>query len=99
MAPTPALARPVGVWTSKDSLVRMTRSRGSTNLAGPPAPGSQEQMKKQEFLDIFDEELFCVGMQARSKEAALSDLVEFLFSKKRVNNKAVLTTLLERAGL
>ena len=54
-------------------------------------------MKKQEFLDIFEEELFCIGMKARSKEAALGDLAEYLFSQKRVNSKqAVLSTLLAR---
>lgn len=57
-------------------------------------------MKKQEFLDIFEEELFCLGMKARSKDAALGDLVEFLFQKKRVNNRqAVLNTLLAREQL
>lgn len=57
-------------------------------------------MKKQEFLDIYDQELFLIGMKARSKAAALGDLVEYLFSKKRVNSKeAVLNTLLEREKL
>ena len=54
-------------------------------------------MRKSEFIGIFEEDLFLVGQKARSKAAALEDLVDYLFSKKRVNNQqAVLNTILAR---
>ena len=57
-------------------------------------------MKKQELLDIFDEELFLIGQKARSKDAAITTLVEHLFAQKRINSQqAVLNTLLEREKL
>jgi fructose-specific phosphotransferase system IIA component len=57
-------------------------------------------MKNKEFLGIFEEELFCPGLKASSKKDALTKLVDYLDSKKRINNRqAVLTTLLEREKL
>ena len=57
-------------------------------------------MKNKEFLGIFEEELFCPGLSAPTKSEVLTALVDFLYTRKRVNSRqAVLTTLLEREKL
>ena len=54
-------------------------------------------MKKSEFLEIFDQDLFLLEQKARSKNGALEGLVDHLFANKRVNSKqAVLNTILTR---
>lgn len=57
-------------------------------------------MKKQDFLAIFDEELFFPDIPARNKADALGQVVDLLFARKRVNSRqGVLNTLLEREKL
>jgi mannitol/fructose-specific phosphotransferase system IIA component (Ntr-type) len=57
-------------------------------------------MKSKDFLALFEADLFCPGLKASGKVDALTKLVDFLYSKKRVaNRQAVLTNLLEREKL
>jgi mannitol/fructose-specific phosphotransferase system IIA component (Ntr-type) len=57
-------------------------------------------MTKKEFLGVFEEDLFYPGLEAESKAAGLTLLVDALFTRKRVyNRQAVLTTIVEREKL